>query len=134
MKQAIHREIEVLHKFFVDWFLGQLPDDAFDRIPRVMGEGFVLISPSGVRTERGPLLNELKAAKGGRTGTGFRIWIEGYTAQDLGHGLWLAEYEEHQQVGDKTTARLSTAVFREEPEAPEGVVWLRVHETWLPQP
>jgi hypothetical protein len=46
--------------------------------------------------------------------------------------ILLVTYEEWQQSGDQTTARLSTALFRDKPDAPNGLEWLHVHETWLP--
>ena len=30
------------------------------------------------------------------------------------------------------TGRVSTAVFRERADTPNGLAWLHVHETWLP--
>jgi hypothetical protein len=47
----------------------------------------------------------------------------------------LCTYEEWQtdRHGDGVeTGRLSTVLFREAPDAPGGVAWLHVHETWLP--
>jgi hypothetical protein len=49
-------------------------------------------------------------------------------------GLVLATYEEWQRQADGSgSGRLSSVVFRQQPGTPNGLLWLHVHETWLPQ-
>jgi hypothetical protein len=76
-----------------------------------------------------PLVSGLRAAWGERPGV--RIWAT--AVQVLVHHppLIVARYEERQQLNDQETRRLSTAIFQEAPTAPNGLIWLRVHETWL---
>jgi hypothetical protein len=45
--------------------------------------------------------------------------------------LALTTYEEWQEIEGKVTARVSTAVFKQKANTPNGVEWLHVHETWL---
>ena len=44
--------------------------------------------------------------------------------------LALATYEEWQEIDGKINARLSTVLLRAKADAPNGVEWLHVHETW----
>ena len=60
------------------------------------------------------------------------MWIERAQLRFDSADLLVATYEEWHQTGDRTTARISTGVFRHEAGAPNGLLWLHVHETWLP--
>jgi hypothetical protein len=131
MDERCHTEIIELHDFFQQWLTGFLArdDDAFRRVSRVLGEGFVLITPDGTREERAPLLDRLRAAHDTRRD--LRMWIEGFRVHHREGDLLIATYEEWQETGGATTARLSTAVFRAKEGVPHGVEWLHVHETWM---
>ena len=43
----------------------------------------------------------------------------------------LAVYQEWQDTEDETTARQSSALFAIDSDAPGGLRWLWVHETWM---
>jgi hypothetical protein len=78
------------------------------------------------------LLAQLRAAHGSRPG--WRIWIERPALRFREAGLAAATYEEWQRSADgAVTGRLSTVVFRALPGTPNGLAWLHVHETWLPE-
>ncbi|MCG8456718.1 MAG: DUF4440 domain-containing protein [Holophagales bacterium] len=139
------KEIEELHRFFEGWFLGILPDtdEAFARFADALDGDFMIVSPSGRATERAALLEALRGAHGAwgsgdgasEAGAGGgRIWIENVRIRHLAGDLVVATYEEWQQKGGEARARgrLSTVVFRREGNAPGGLAWLHVHETWLP--
>lgn len=131
MELEVSREIIELHDFFEDWFIGESIDQAFERVEGALGPGFVLVSPSGDRDERQPLLENIRLGHGGRRET-FRIWIEDIQLRHSVNDIHVATYQEIQQERDEhPTVRLSTVVFRESPDAPNGLIWLHVHETWL---
>jgi hypothetical protein len=123
-----------LHRFFVAWMTGGAPRNAatFARFVDVVADGFALISPSGVITERAPLIAELEAAHGARKGQGFQIRVRNFRQRHTACGLCLVTYEEWQDLAGSTTGRLSSAWFRAREGTPHGVEWLHVHETWLP--
>jgi len=52
-------------------------------------------------------------------------------ARELGEGIVLVVYDEHQVIDGQKSARRSSAVFSADPEAPEGVVWRQLQETWI---
>lgn len=126
-------EIRQLHAFFEDWFTGRLErgDDALGRMAGVLDPTFFLVAPSGERLPRARLLRLLADLHGSRP-EHFRILVEAAEGRVVAHDHVLATYEEvHRGDGDETRRR-STALFRPDPDAPNGFVWLFVHETWGP--
>jgi hypothetical protein len=133
LASRIHDEIVALHDFFQAWFTGEPPatDEAFSAVEQRLADGFVLVSPRGDIDERGPLLEAIRSAHGGRPSS-FRIWIEDVRLRQFHDGIHIATYEEWQQQADEApTRRLSTSIFREDADAPDGLAWLHVHEVWL---
>jgi hypothetical protein len=135
LERRCRNEVIELHRFFADWYNGAIDetDELFSRLEMALGEGLLLISPDGRKTLREPLLAGLRRAYGSHQHdpSPFRIWIRNLNVTPLGDGIALVTYEEWQQNAGKTTARLSSALFRHQPERPNGVEWLHVHETWL---
>ena len=136
-KNPRQEEIESLHRFFVKWFKGEIPQtkDLFQKhFAETLSQqspSMVLISPGGKRTEYNDLIHDLYNLYGCRTkDPTYDIWIERVKEDSLGNGFWLMEYEEHQRVNKEHTKRLSTALLRERDEG--GLEWVRVHETWMP--
>jgi hypothetical protein len=125
------REVIELHDFFVNWLHGKLPNtpQAFHRVEHVLSPDFLLISPDGKITNNKSLLTSIRAAHGARPS--LNMWIESVQLQQQIDNLLIVTYEEWQRENDNTTARISTAVFRVESNAPQGLRWLHVHETWL---
>lgn len=128
---ACEAEVAGLHRFFVGWMTGAVARDTttYARFTDVVADGFALIGPGGVVTEREALIAELEAAHGQRAA--FDIWIADCRCRWSAGDLCLITYEEWQQTGEVKTGRLSTALFRRRAAAPNGVEWLHVHETWL---
>lgn len=131
MKEQCRREILDLHQFFEAWFAGRLPetDEAFARATVALGESFVLVSPNGRLTDGHTLMDGLRGEHNGRSQ--FRIWIEKFQLQQQHGDIAIVTYEEWQEIGTTITSRLSSAVFQQDPTAPNGVKWLHVHETWV---
>jgi hypothetical protein len=126
-------EIEELHDFFQRWLGGDLPNTraAYARLEHALAPEFALISPDGTLQLRDQLLEQLRHAHGSRPG--WRMWIERPQLRFRQTGLAVATYEEWQRHANSTmTARLSTVVFRDQLGTPNGLTWLHVHETWLP--
>lgn len=136
LEKRCEKEVHELHQFFQEWFSGDLEntDDAFARFSDVMDEGFVIISPSGQMSERAPLVAALRGAhdRWSESGAG-KIWIENFRVHRLLADAAVVTYEEWQTSAGETRGRLSTAVFGPEEGTPNGVVWLHLHEVWLPE-
>ena len=134
MEARCKAEVEALHRFFEEWLSGRRPDTDEDwrRFPDVLAEDFHLVSPDGVLLDRQGVLDGLRGAHGG-CGDDLRIWTENAAGRRVAGTVWLVTYEEWQERDGETLGRLSTALFRAAADAPNGVQWLHVHETWLPE-
>lgn len=135
-----HREVVELHQFFEDWFLAKLDDTdaAFDRFSSAMADSFQIVPPSGFMSDIDRLNVRLRSAHGAWTGpdgngTGW-IWVSAVNTRPVaGHDdLCLVTYEEWQEREGVARGRQSTALMQRDESAPGGVLWLHVHETWLP--
>lgn len=132
--EACRREIDELHRFFEDWFVGSLPatDEAFQRFEDVLASDFVIIGPGGLELERAAILDRVRGAHASRSGGEFSIWIENARVRECLVDRCLVTYEEWQRAGDEPRGRFSSVVFGVRADAPNGVEWRHVHETWLP--
>jgi hypothetical protein len=120
-----HAEVVELHDFFQGWLGGTLPatDAVYARLVDTQALEFTIVTPGG---------ECLRAAHGSRPG--WQMWIENAELRYAQGGLTVATYEEWQRHADGTvTGRLSTVVFRDQPGTPNGLAWVHVHETWLPE-
>ena len=136
MEPRCRREVIELHRFFQDWFRGELEPtaEAFARFDSVIAESFVIIGPGGQLFERPPLVDRLRRGHGGwRDDEKSRIWIENVRLRHTAGELALLTYEEWQEIRGEVRGRLSSALFRACEGTPNRVEWLHVHETWLPE-
>lgn len=124
------QEVVALHKFFEDWFRGT--DDApdFSSCDRALGPEFRIIEPDGVTRERAEIIDRLRSAHG-KSPANLRIVVSDPRTIWAGEGAVLLEYTEQQYRDGRTTRRRSTALLLASPEAPRGVVWRHLQETWM---
>lgn len=128
--EAWHREIVELHEFFEGYFLGTIEADAVERLETALATDFTIVGPGGGVTRRA---ETVAAVRGGHASVS-QLGITVIGAQLLvdGPDVVVARYEEHHESANGSTGRLSTVVFTRESEAPNGLRWRTVHETWLP--
>ncbi len=127
IEAAVLREIEELHDFFEAW-LGGTGEPDLARFTDVMDSRFTLVTPAGEEVPFARLLENLRAGRAARPG--FRIRVEGARVLHDEPPIVVASYDERQDGGGDASRRRSTVVFRHTDGAPNGLVWLRVHETW----
>lgn len=141
--EAAIAEVVGLHEAFVLWF-GTAPPDSnndsnsdseFERIEGAFGDGFVIIGPDGEAVNRDDICKRLWAMRGTFKDNvvPFAITIKNREARLIGPDICLVRYEEWQTFGDEEKARISTAVLKRDDTAPGGLLWLNVHETWMPE-
>jgi hypothetical protein len=125
-------EVVELHRFFQAWFRGEIDPDgsAFSRLSDVLAEGFHMVSADGEVVGRSEILASLRAAHGSKS-SGLVIRIEDCRFRTGGGRLGVLTYQEWQQEGERSRGRIATAVFQDRGDAPNGVEWVHVHETWL---
>ena len=134
MFKSIQREILEIHQFFQGWFNGQVSDDEkiLNRLTRVLAKDFTIINPAGRLIHRDDLISMIQAAY--HTHKGMRIWIENVQILHKIGEITIAAYEEWQIIGREVTVRLTTATFKFQPGAPNELIWLHVHESWMHPP
>jgi hypothetical protein len=120
------REIHSLHSAFENLFTGRSRD--LTRCVQSLATDFSMIAPDGARLDRTAALAALKAAS---AGADFRILIKDVRPIWEAGDSVLLQYVEEQYRDRRTTWRVSTALLTAEAQAPCGVVWRYLHETWM---
>lgn len=92
----------------------------------VLADSFVMIGPDGRSSDAEQVRAFVEGAYGRRP-TGFEIRNVA-VRPDAPVGT----YEEWQTVDGVATGRISTAVMVPDPGMPNGLRWVHLHETWLP--
>lgn len=125
------REVVELHDFFLAWLRphpGAPPDPA--RFERALAPEFRLVGPDGRVRDRAAIVGWLHDLKGGR-GADFTMQVSDFRPVWQAGDAILLEYVETQYLQGKTTQRHATALLKRMPEAPAGMIWMHLQETWL---
>jgi hypothetical protein len=122
-------EIIELHQFFQEYFTEILPAKAISRFDQTLGAGFTLIESSGKIMDYDTIKQGIRQLHGQRQG--LRIWIENIMLRQELSDLLIATYEEWQEINEQKTQRACTVVFLKDEDAPNGLMWLHVHESGL---
>jgi hypothetical protein len=123
------REIEALHDFFVAWYTGETTD--FERLEGALAPGFEMVSPDGERVSREAIVDAIREREAAYESGAFAIDIRNVELLDRGEDYAVLRYEEWQTTPDGENGRLSTVLFHADTDAPGGLSWVTVHETWL---
>ena len=125
---AWNRAIVELHQFFEDLFLGRV--ESLNRAEQALDASFTMAGPHGTRTSRAEVLSQLEAGYNQTDELSIGIEQPLLIADD--DKIIVAEYiEVHELPNGQRNRRRSTVVFRIDPEGPNGLRWLRVHETFI---
>lgn len=127
LRSAAITEIEELHVEFERWFRGEI--DSLDRVEQALADDFTLVPPGGVTVARPDLIMGLKRAHGA---VELSIDIRNPIVRWSGAQGLLVSYEEWQRTSDKLNGRQSTVLFVPDVDAPNGLKWVHVQETWMP--
>lgn len=122
------QEIEDLHDHFGRYFRGEV--DSLERVAQVLADDFRIVSPAGKEDGRQATLDAIESGHG--RDDSIVITTDGHELFLETDDVMVAGYVERQRIQQNETSRLSTVVFRKDPDAPNGVVLVRVHETWEP--
>lgn len=120
-----HAEVARLHQFFQDWFQGVHSADELAPCEEALAPGFTIVTPGGDVVQRDEILEAIRLHRGGET-PDFQIRTVPRSCQQV-RGLHITTYEEH-QTGERSTARLSTAVLGANDDL---FSWHALHETWI---
>ena len=131
-------EVVELHRFFQDWFAGRLPDtdDAFAPLVSALAPSFEMVTPDGATRTRDQVLGGVRGGHPGGDGASSadatRFEIRNHRHRHSFGEVAVVTYEEWQTRGGSSQGRVATAVFQAAEAAPNGVIWLHLHETMLP--
>ncbi len=120
-------EIEDLHNYFHAYFSGAETSSA--RLEESLAAGFTIVGPSGDESNREQIIAAIMPRQG-HDGD-LRISTRDHQLIKASDDSIVASYIEVHHTPDETTVRRSTAVFLIDPNGPNGLRWLRVHETWI---
>lgn len=132
LEDAVRREVEELHRFFVAWFAGEADKAELDSVfASHLDDGVLYITPDGNRIEHAGLLDMLRGTHGANAD--FRIQVRDVRIlRDLGEHL-IVTYSEWQKQArfsePSNNARFTTALMTKA----QPFKWLHIHETWLPE-
>ena len=124
---AWEREIVELHEFFEGYFLGTRSD--LERVDAALAHDFTMAGPDGSLAGRAATLSAIRS--GANTHQELRILVTQSRLIAESAELVVAEYIETHELPSVDNHRRSTVTFRRDPEGPNGLRWVRVHETWL---
>ncbi|WP_290652603.1 DUF4440 domain-containing protein [Aquisalimonas sp.] len=129
---AAHREVEALHAFFQSWFRGDASSEAFQRLEQALADGFVIVTPDARILERRAIIDGVCSQYA--TDPHAQLEIRRISPRTVRGPIAIVTYEEWQaRQGGPMRGRLSTVVLQADTEGPNGLRWLHVHETWLPE-
>ena len=127
---AAIREIEASHDFFVRWFLGTADAAEFALWPATLHPEFRLTTPGGAMLAMAEIVRWIEGARGSMT-TRFEIGIDDVEVIHATDEAVLLIYVERQYRDERITRRRSMALFLGDRNAPRGVVWRHLQETWM---
>ena len=132
MQAHVEREIRQLHAFFEAWYRGTIDDTdgSFGRFETVLAPEFTLITSDGFTASREQLLPLMRAEYA--TKPEIEIAIKNVQLKLASGEILLATYEEHGVTANGARATLITAVLRQNPDTPNGLEWVHIHEVRLP--
>jgi hypothetical protein len=127
--ERCNREIVELHQFFENWLSGKLAKHelAFARFTTAIAPSMTLITTEGKILGYEQLVDWIDSAHGSEPG--FALWVEEIALRGTFGPVALLTYEEWQDRTEGRNVRLTTVLFEEYLDAPNGVRWLHVHES-----
>lgn len=122
---GFEREVRKLHAFFERWFAGTAEPAEMERLD-VLDDSFHMIGPDGRLQNVDRVRSAIADAYGHRPMLIEIMNVRVHPSAPVG------TYEEWQTIDGSITGRISSAVMRIDPSAPNGLRWTHLHETWLP--
>ena len=122
---AFESEVRELHAFFERWFSGFAEPAELERLD-VLDASFRMVGPDGVSRTVEEICSAIAGAYGRRcVQIEIRnVWV--HPSAPVG------TYEEWQTADGEVAGRISSAVMVNDHSAPNGLRWMYLHETWLP--
>jgi hypothetical protein len=125
-------EMRETRNFLASWFAGAVekPEDPMNfYLQSVLAENFSIIRPNGLRLDRQQTLLRFYENLYASDPTVLRHDNSNIRAILLTPEVVIVDYDESHVYRDHSIVNALSAVFQKDDEAPNGVRWLRLHET-----
>lgn len=126
-REDCRNEIERLHEQFVQFYTGERGD--IEPVEAALEPGFEMVEPGGTVLDRESVLAMVRENGDSYAPGEFDIEIRNVERIETAGNLTVCRYEEWQTAPDGSDGRVSTVVFRADPDTPDGLSWVSVHET-----
>ena len=129
MDDRVVEEIEEIHRLIQDWMVGWAGDknEFLQRMDLSFDPEFTFVSGSGQEVGWQDFRSHICALESQSAAT--RIWADNIRVVAASSTLIVARFDEHERDEENSRSRVSTLVFRCNPNCPNGLAWLRLHET-----
>ncbi|GLJ53230.1 hypothetical protein SUGI_1134480 [Cryptomeria japonica] len=130
---SLGHEIVEFHLLCEKWRRAEVEDssDIFDRLKCVLDPNCILVHPWGVEENLFTGIDALRQCYGDQKGKNFRIWIDKIRPTKLASDIWLVKFDKWELIEKERRCCLTSALLKEKPGAPNALMWLHIHETWL---
>lgn len=123
-------EVVNRHTFFVEWFTGRAPETEMQSSLKAFAPDMTMVEPDGSMIGADEVKAMVEGARGKRPAD-FAIRVDVIETRQITEDAVLVIYDEHQVIDGEKSARRSSAMFSANADAPEGVVWRHLQETWI---
>lgn len=120
-------EIIEMQGFLEAWYLGR--EQALDRVEEALHPAFSFAGPNGESADRATVLDLIRNGHGHTAQ--LRITTSDHQLLHRTPEVIVAAYVERHELARGDNERLCTVVFTVEDDAPNGLRWLRTHESWI---
>lgn len=90
----------------------------------------VLIHPSGIERLLHESIDAFAKSYGDKKCKQFRIWLDRVSSTQISSNAWLVKFDKWETSDEGKQCRLTTVLLNTQPETPEGVLLVHVHQTW----
>ncbi|MBT7953007.1 MAG: DUF4440 domain-containing protein [Gammaproteobacteria bacterium] len=132
LERDVHKEIDDMHVFFVEWFNGTADKNSYEeKFVSRFDPAVIFIGPNGMLLDYENLMAMMREAHG--SNPDFRIAIRDVTIRHESDTQVVATYTEWQRNAmnsdNADNGRLTTVML----SRGKPLRWLHVQETWLPE-
>ncbi len=123
------KEIEELHRFFVEWYTGILKnsEEHFSRFKDVMAGTVHFVGTDGSVADKNDLLNWIKQAWAGYATGEFNIKIKEFKLMHETKETALVSYQEWQNFRGKTLILVSSVLLSKTENRYNNLEWQHIH-------
>lgn len=128
------REVIEFNLFLEMWLNGHIQnnDKTYQRVMGVIAKGATMVYPWGKESNLKEALDLIREKHGLMKEKAFMTWIDNIEEKKLAEGVYLVTWESWEKFnGGEHKGHYATAILVSKEKTPNGLEWLRVHETTM---